>query len=57
MNFAATDAGFDESLAVKGFVGERIMELHIICVANRYKRGNLYVVIEHHVIFCGMISL
>lgn len=52
INFTHNDAGFDELLAVKETQPES-GDPHIICVADRYKKGNYYVLFEGIVIPCG----
>lgn len=56
VNFVQLGAGFDEMLAVKQTVTS-CTEPHIVCVASRYKRGNMYVTFHGNVIPCGMSSI
>ncbi|XP_065084047.1 uncharacterized protein LOC135706360 [Ochlerotatus camptorhynchus] len=50
--YTQTDIGFDEKLAVKQSSATVVGPL-IICVADRYKQGNMYVVFNQNVIPCG----
>lgn len=57
VNFNGPEVGFVELLAVKELIERQPLQPHILCVADRYKKGNLYVIVENYVIPCGLSSL
>lgn len=56
VKFSENDVVFDELLAVKQSATS-FTNPHIICVASRYKHGNVYVTFSEHVIPCGMSAI
>ncbi|XP_065078898.1 uncharacterized protein LOC135701882 [Ochlerotatus camptorhynchus] len=57
VQFVGNDVGFDELLAVKQSTTSKFIDPHIVCVANRYKRGNVYVTFNKFIISCGMSAI
>lgn len=56
ITFTETQPGFDELLAVKQ--SQTVSgEPHMICVAERFKKGNYYFVIDRTVVPCGNSSV
>ncbi|XP_062533422.1 uncharacterized protein LOC134202454 [Armigeres subalbatus] len=51
------EVGYNELLAVKQAAMTSPIEPHIICVGDRYKRGNFYIIFNKHVAPCGTSSL
>ncbi|XP_065088158.1 uncharacterized protein LOC135709697 [Ochlerotatus camptorhynchus] len=56
VKFVRNDVGFDELLAVKQSTTS-FVDPHIVCVASRYKRGNVYVTFHEYIIPCGMSAI